>query len=123
MSATDPLTSRWLHGCSLPSFVWEHAAVLAEIPFAVVTTVDSSAEVSQMPWASPWTNSAQRSASSALVLSAASLVEIVEEEKVFWGFDEVWFSVSRDPPWPRPGMLVAPSRLVECPSIPPKFQQ
>jgi len=80
MSATDPLTSGWLHGCSLPSFVREHASVLAEIPFAVVTMVDSSAGVSQMPWALPWTHSAQRSASSALVVSAASLVEILEEE-------------------------------------------
>lgn len=49
MSATDPLTSGWLHGCSLASFVLEHASVLAEIPIAVVTMVDSSAEVSRMP--------------------------------------------------------------------------
>jgi hypothetical protein len=118
MSATDVLTSGWLHGCSLPSFVREHAAVLAEIPFAVVTMADSSAEVSQMPWASPWTNSAQRSTSSALVVSAASLVAIAVEEEVFYGFDEVWFSVSPHPLWPQPGMLVAPRQLVESPLDP-----
>lgn len=87
------------------------------IPFAVVTMVDSSAEVSQMPWASSWTNSAQRSTSSALV-PATSLVAIVEEEEVFYGFDEVWFSVSADPLCPQPGMLVAPRQLVESPLDP-----
>lgn len=89
--------------------------MLAGIPFALVTMVDSSPEVSQMPWAVPFADNAQRSAGPSLLLAVETLLEIVGEEKVLYGFDEVWFSVSPDPVRPQPGMLTAPRQLVESP--------
>jgi len=102
----------------VPGFVWEHSAVLDEIPFALVTMVDSSPKVTQIPWALPFMNSAQRSARSSLLLSVATVLEVVEEGKVLSGFDEVWVSGSRDPARPQPGTLSALRQLDESPLSP-----
>ena len=115
MSLSELVISGWMDGCSVASFIREHASVLAETPFALVTMVDSDPDVSQMPWAAPHRNASQQTVGSSLLMPTTTLLEVVEEKEVLYGFDEVWFTVSPDPVRPQPGMLTAPRQLVESP--------
>jgi hypothetical protein len=71
-----------------------HRAVFAELPYVLIRSIDSEtgAAVARMPWALQrqgqhpgWALSVDP-----LVISGASLVDLLGDDNLFTGFDEIW---------------------------------
>jgi hypothetical protein len=94
---------------------------IRELPFVLVSSIDSERQVSTMPWvearrrASPtWAHSL-----SPLVISGASTIDLLADAKLFTGFDELWIPAElpiAQPP--EDAHLVSPRELdAESPTV------
>jgi len=96
-----------------------NASLVCDLPYLLISSMDSDRLVSSMPWVSAhrlinpdWTLSLFP-----LVVSGASTVALLEEDRLFTGFDELWIPARlpvAEPP--DDAYLVAPRMLdVESP--------
>ena len=92
-----------------------NASLVCDLPYLLISSMDSDRLVSSMPWVSAhrlinpdWTLSLFP-----LVVSGASTVALLEEDRLFTGFDELWIPARlpvAEPP--DDAYLVAPRMIV-----------
>lgn len=73
----------WVPGRSVGGVLREHRDVVAAVPYAMVTVVDSGRDVAAMPWA----RGVEAVRTEPFVVTGAALAGAAE---AFAGFDEVW---------------------------------
>ena len=93
------------------------AGFVATWPWVLVTSVDSEPDVASMRWASEVRKQffdVVRNVDGALLLPGHVAIEVIDQEELLFGFDELWFCETA--PSSRPAAadyLVAPRRLHE----------
>jgi len=108
-----------LPNCSVRAWLEEHQVTVARLPLILISTFDSDRRVADMPWAVAKGRSDPGWAlsTSPLVISGSSTVDLLGDQNLFTGFDELWVPAQMpviDPP--DDANLVAPRDLdVEVP--------
>ena len=104
----------WLSEEGIPTFIYRHRAVVSTVQFVLVRVVDSSYDVGGMRWARARSTTRPDWAVSQnpLVVSGVALLELVDSDETFFGFDEIWLSRTAFTAFPPPEVsLVAPVQL------------
>lgn len=91
-----------------------HTARIRDLPYVLISSIDSDRQVANMPWAA-----ARRLATpswalslSPLVISGASTVDLLADDNLFTGFDELWIPSALPVAQPSyEAWLVAPREL------------
>lgn len=96
-----------------------NASLVGDLPYVLISSIDSDRLVSGMPWVRAYRliNPDWALSLFPLVLSGASTVALLKDDRLFTGFDELWIPARLPVPEP-PGdaYLVAPRELdVESP--------
>lgn len=92
----------------------QHRTDIELLPFILISSIDSSRQVSTMNWVSDRlrVNPAWALSISPLVISGAASVSLLDEAHLFTGFDELWVPAAvPTPDPPNEAFLVAPRNL------------
>jgi hypothetical protein len=115
--STAKIRAGWLPDFRLGEFVQEHPSIFAQLPYVLLSSVDSDLNVSAMPWAKALFEKQPGWAASSdpLVTSGDWLVRLLlNGELSLNGFDELWIcSKLPVPRRPEEAYIVAPRQLNE----------
>ena len=97
-----------------------NASKIRDLPYVLISSMDSDRQVTTMPWVTArCLNSATWALSlTPLVISGVSAIDLLADDNLFTGFDELWIPTGlpvAQPP--EDAHLVAPRELdIECPA-------
>lgn len=98
---------------SVRGWLLENRSAISELPYILISSMDSDREVAAMPWArARQQDPAWAISLHPLVLSGQSVIELLSDPELFTGFDELWVPATLPVEQP-PGdaYLVGPQQL------------
>jgi hypothetical protein len=113
MDATHAHVGRAAH-LTVRDWLAANASRILDLPYVLISSIDSDTQVSDMRWVTACRLDAPAWALSLspLVISGASTIDLLADDNLFTGFDELW--IPTGPPFAQPpddAYLVAPREL------------